>query len=214
MYQQLYKYLILNRKIFFPGIGSFIVEDIPSSIDEITRIIKPAQQTIRFFNNGENYFNQSLFSFLAKENNRTEDESESKFNIFIAQLKNYLRSNDVVLPSLGTLKKYDSEGELTFIPHQKNLTHSLPLISLPEELQGNKLKTDLQGSKLKTEQVITKVEKIIAEPIDVQAEEIEIITEEEAIEITNKKDNWWMYAIALAVVAAGGLFYYYFYYNT
>jgi nucleoid DNA-binding protein len=99
MYKYLYKYLVLNNKISFPGIGNFVVENVPSSIDEITHIIKPGQQIVHFSNTGENNFNHSLFSFLAKEQNQTETESENKFNVFIAQLKNYLRLNDVVLPA-------------------------------------------------------------------------------------------------------------------
>jgi hypothetical protein len=205
MYKELYKYLVLNKKIYFPGIGSFVLADIPSSVDEITHIIKPGQQVIRFSINEESSFNYSLFSFIAKERNQTESESENKFNIFIAQLKNYLRSNDVVLPLLGTLKKYTSEEGITFVPQQKNIKHLFPLIGLTQELKvAEKKEVHIPQPK--------PVAQLVVEP-EPQVEEAELVVEEEAAPAIKKhKDSWWIYAIALTLVAATGLLYYYLYY--
>lgn len=201
MYKELYKYLVLNKKISFPGIGSFVVEDIPSSVDEATHILKPGQQVVRFSNNGESYFNQSLFSFLAKERNQTETESENKFNAFVAQLKNYLRANDVVLPSLGTLKKYNSNEGVTFVPQQKNIKHLFPLIGISTELKIAEKKETQISPAGEVSQMATERQQI----------KEAVITEEE-ISKTRKKDYWWIYAIVLTLAAAGSLLYYYLYY--
>lgn len=201
MYKELYKYLVLNKKIFFPGIGSFVVEDIPSSVDDVTHILKPGQQVIRFSNNGESYFNQSLFSFLAREKNQTETEVESKFDVFVAQLRNYLRSNDVILPLLGTLKKYSSEEGVTFVSHPKNIKHLFPLIGISTELKiAEKKATEISP--------IEEVNQISTAPQQIE----ETVIAEEEVPKTSKKDYWWIYAIVLTLAAAGSLLYYYLYY--
>ena len=198
MYQKLYKYLVLNKRIFFPGIGSFFIEEIPSSIDDGTQIIKPSQQTIYFLDEDDDKFQSDklLFSFLAKENNKPETECKDEFNNFIEQLKTSLNSNnDVVLPQIGILKKSSIHEGFTFFPQHKNLKNIFPLITLSKQTKIEKLKGKTVAPK--------------KEVIDTVA-----VSAKEEQEQTPKKDYWWVYATILALAAIAGLLYYYFFYLT
>jgi hypothetical protein len=188
-----------------------MVEDVPSSMDEATHILKSGQQIIRFSNSDDNNFNHSLFSFLAKKYNQTEAEAENKFAALMTRLKNHLQENDLVLPALGTLKKIGNDEKIVFVSQQKNINRLFPLIGLPGELKVSAQKKEEPVIAPPPQAIIPPPTIVSQQPME---EKLMPVKEEETVVLNKKrKDSWWMYAIVLMLLAAAGLLYYYLYYQ-
>ena len=48
MYEFLYQYLTLNKKLSFPGIGEFAIEQEPARINFSEKLLYPAEHVVKF----------------------------------------------------------------------------------------------------------------------------------------------------------------------
>jgi len=113
MYQDLYEYLILNKQLNVPGIGTFLLERKPAGTDVVHRQISPPLYTIVLYqNNG--IPTKKFFYWLADRLNIHYHEAIVRFNGFTYELKNQvLAGNKVSWDRLGILSKGMS-GEIRF----------------------------------------------------------------------------------------------------
>jgi hypothetical protein len=113
MYQHLYEYLILNKQLNVPGIGTFLLERKPAGTDVIHRQISPPVYTISLMpNNGTP--TKRFFYWLAGRLKVHYHEAIVRFNGFTYELKNEILSgNNIAWDHVGTLTKGMS-GEIKF----------------------------------------------------------------------------------------------------
>ncbi len=190
MYQFLYKYFILNKKISLPEIGNFYLNEIPAKIDFVAQNLKAPEQIVQFTR--ENLaVDQKIFYFLSEEMNISEVEAIRKLNDFSRQIKHTEKGKAIELPGLGILTKNNND-EFQF-QSQVIAQKILPEISLNTPVITNAHLAELYGSG---------ETKIIAQ-------KAVPIPEEEKIQLKEQDDYWWVYAIILSIMGVGALLYYY-----
>lgn len=113
MYQDLYEYLILNKQLNVPGIGTFLLERKPAGTDVIHRQIRPPVYTISLIqNNGTP--TKRFFYWLAERSKIHYHEAIVRFNGFTYEMKNQLLSgHKIIWEQVGTLSRGMS-GEIKF----------------------------------------------------------------------------------------------------
>ncbi len=189
MYGILYKYLILNNKIGFPGIGSFFIEAVPAKMDIVTSTLVAPGNFVNF-KADEVISDNRFYEYLSKEMRTSEIEAATQFTRFSHELKDYAMNDGVVLPGLGTLKK-SYEGSLSFYAETPANT-LLPEIKINNSVAVNANLIDVYDSgetKIITQEGIAPLEeKIVKE---------------------DNEDYWWVWAIILALCGLGALLYYY-----
>jgi hypothetical protein len=115
MYQDLYEYLVLNKKLNVPGIGTFLLERIPAGTDLTHRQVNPPGYTISLHHNNETPA-KKFFYWLADKLNIHYHEAIVRFNGFAYDLKNQVSSgNKITWNNVGILSK-GMAGEVRFEP--------------------------------------------------------------------------------------------------
>ncbi len=113
MYKDLYEYLILNKQLNVPGIGTFLLERKPAGTDVVHRQISAPAYTISLLPNSGTP-TKRFFYWLAGRLNVHYHEAIVRFNGFTYELKNHvLTGNNVTWDHVGTLSKGMS-GEIRF----------------------------------------------------------------------------------------------------
>lgn len=90
VYQPLYEYLVLQKSLSLPGIGTFVVERKPADFDFANKQINPPSYSISFKNGDETEPSKKLFNWLANALHTTELDAVMQFNQFNAELRNKL----------------------------------------------------------------------------------------------------------------------------
>ena len=78
MFQIFRKYLVLYKKLTLPGVGSFVVEDIPARLDFTNKTIYSPLSVIRFSLEVSS-FDRYFFYFLSQELHIDEISAIRKF---------------------------------------------------------------------------------------------------------------------------------------
>jgi nucleoid DNA-binding protein len=105
MYQDLYEYLVLNKQLSLPGIGTFHVERKPSETDFTHRQINPPAYSIALHPDNTTPA-KKFFFWLADKWNLQYHEAIVRFNSFAFDLKNQVLSgNKVTWTNVGTLSR-------------------------------------------------------------------------------------------------------------
>jgi hypothetical protein len=113
MYQHLHEYLVLNKQLSVPGIGTFFLERKPAGTDLIHRRINPPAYTITLHHSSATPA-KKFFYWLAEKLNIHYNEAIVRFNGFAFDLKNRVTSGDkVIWDNVGILTK-GMAGELKF----------------------------------------------------------------------------------------------------
>lgn len=185
MYQYLYKYFALHKKLAIPGIGTFAVENENPGIDFAEKLIYPSKQHI-IYKADNTVPERKLFNFLAAHLQTDEVNAIRKFNDYAVDLKEELNANGtVILPGIGklmmqiynsyTFKEEERISFFTSLPAErvirKNAEH---FIRVGEE---ERTSTEMQ-EQLNHEHV--------------------------------KKDIWWLYALVLGIIGFAAIAYNYF----
>src|ERR1044071_2341984 len=126
MYSDLYEYLVLNKRLSVPGIGTFLLERKPAVTDLTHRQINSPAYTISLDHSNETPA-KKLFYWLADKLNIHYHEAIVRFNGFAYDLKNQVSSgNKISWDNIGTLSKGMS-GEIRFEPALKDHRFDSPV---------------------------------------------------------------------------------------
>ena len=113
MYQDLYEYLVLNKQLSIPGIGTFLLERKPAGTDITHRQITPPLFSIRLDTTSETPA-KKLFYWLAAKLHIHYHEAIVRFNSFSYDLKQQVMAgNKITWQGVGTFSKAIS-GEIRF----------------------------------------------------------------------------------------------------
>lgn len=105
MYRELYQYLILNKQLNLPGIGTFLVEKKPADFDIADKMVRSPAFTISLLS-GNTIPSKNFFSWLGSRLAVNEREAVIRFNDFLFDLKKQLSSGGKLEWSgIGTLSK-------------------------------------------------------------------------------------------------------------
>lgn len=86
MYPELYSYLIYNKSLHLPGIGSFILNRKPAEADFINKCIHPPVFSV-VLQTGNEKPSSKFYTWLAATFNISEKEAIIRFNDFVFDLK-------------------------------------------------------------------------------------------------------------------------------
>ena len=113
MYNELYEYLVLNRQLNVPGIGTFLLEKRPAETDISHRQINASAYTVTLMQ-GNSAPAKKLFHWLADKLHIHYNEAIVRFNGFAYDLKSQVLSgNKIKWDNVGTLSKGIS-GDIKF----------------------------------------------------------------------------------------------------
>ena len=186
MFQIFRKYLVLYKKLTLPGVGSFVVEDIPARLDFTNKTIYSPLSVIRFSLEVSS-FDRYFFYFLSQELHIDEISAIRKFTDISYQLQRQLNSEGIAeLPGIGTLRK-EFEQTYTFHPAY-SLQEYFPDVVAERVVRKNSSHTVRVGEDDRSSE-----------------EMLELLADEENV----RNDRWWLYAILLAASGIGALIYYY-----
>jgi len=193
MFELFYKYLILNNQASLPGIGSFLVEQIPASMDfENKKLIPPSQKIS--LNNTENVEEVLSFqSFLNQELNIDNNQSWQKLTAFTENIQTQILSNgSLELPNIGKLAKNINGGFTLNTSNSADNKQALTDLWINKSQAANTNFMDVYSDTMPT---------IIRRDNFVENNNVFINKESE--------DYWWVWAIVLAIMGLGALLYYY-----
>jgi hypothetical protein len=89
MQELLYRFLIRNKQISFPGIGTIQVQVQPAAADVANRSFVPRHYSF-VFEQGRETASKKMFSWLAAAGGITDREAVIRFNDFIFDMKKQL----------------------------------------------------------------------------------------------------------------------------
>lgn len=180
-------YLLQNKSISIPGLGTIYVERLPAQSDFVNRQLLSPTSHFRF----DKYFDapgKEFFAYLAAKKNIEDYEAIKLYNEWALELRNSLSSDKpTLLEGMGTLKR-DVSGDVVFEPDGPPNTYCVP-VSAHRIIRSNTSHTMIVGDK-----ELTNVE----------------MTDYLHEEVHREKASWWIYAlIAGAIALAAILFHFY-----
>lgn len=189
MYELLYKYLILNKKLGLPGVGNFYMESVPAKMDFVAGTLTAPKKIVNF-DQDNTTAETGFYEYLIREMKLSELEVVHRLNRFGQLIRQAALKDGINLPGIGSLKT-NSAGNITFYPETK------PSFLLPEIDLDNSVAS---GSNLINVYDSGETKIILQEKPH---------PEEAKIEMKSEEDYWWVYAIILALCGLGALLYYY-----
>lgn len=115
MFEVLNSYLVQNKSISIPGLGTIYVERIPARYDFVNRSILPPAYQFRF----DKYFDapdKEFFTYLASEKKIADFEAIKIYNEWAYEFRSRIRGEETVTwEGVGVLQQ-DPSGEIHFEP--------------------------------------------------------------------------------------------------
>lgn len=191
MTEALTSYLLQHKSISIPGLGTVYIERIPAQTDFINKQILPPSYHFRF----DKYFDapdKEFFTYLAQQKDIADYEAIKWYNEWAYELRNRLRTDEVVeWKGVGMLKK-DMSGDIVFeaagaIPSPQQPAPAVRVI------HSNTQHTMLVGDREVTREIA--------------AEEPGMELPEEA---PAEKSLWWIYALIIAAIALSAIFFHFY----
>ncbi len=184
MYSFLYNYLVLHKKLYLPGIGSFSVDYSPARLDFVSKVIYPLQPVINF-NDEETEEDRAVIQHLSNSMHTSELEAATALQQFTQNVNSQLNHNgSVSLPGLGLLSKNEDGYKFD----AKNpVTDLLPELVAERVVRKNAAHFVRVGEDEKT------------------SEQMHHYMQEEVV-VTKK---WWIPAAILGVIGIAALIFYY-----
>lgn len=183
-------YLLQNKSISIPGLGSMYIERIPAQTDFVNKRILPPDYHFRF----DKYFDapdKEFFAYLAQQMNRADYEAIKWYNEWAYDLRNRIRDGEEVeWKNVGVLKK-DVTGEIVF-------EAAGAIDTLQEPAPANRVihshaqHTMLVGDHEVVREFTTDDPEYV--PIDTYVE----------------KESWWLYALIIAAIALSVIFFHFY----
>jgi hypothetical protein len=178
MFNVLNNYLFQHKSISVPGLGTIYLEMLPAQNDALGKNIMPPAYHFRF----DKYFDapdKDFFLHIAAEKNIPDYEAIKWYNEFSYELRNKIRHEEKAeWEGVGVLKK-DDEGNIVF-----ESTAGTPafLQPVPADFVNH---NNAELSSLAQERETNGSVPELSYPEDIPAE----------------KNNWWIYALAVAALA-------------
>lgn len=201
MYNSLYKYLIFNKKMVIPGIGSFTVEHIPGRLDFLNKQLHSPMSVIRFSMDKNAIPEKSVYEFLAEDLAISEIDAIKQFNDLSFYLKDELsKGREGALPGIGKLKKEFGES-YSFHPEQSVKQY------FPDTVAERVVRKDATHDVKVGESVRSSNEMKKRLQKDEEPDREVAVSNDSSAEPHH--DKWWLYATILAIVALIALIYYF-----
>jgi nucleoid DNA-binding protein len=182
-----YKYLILKGQGSIPGIGTFSVQRQPSQSNYESKTFSPPAVQIDF-KHGNAVADKHFYDFVADEKQIDEVEAIRLFSEYAYNLKNEVDENrSISLGDMGVLKQTGS-GEL-FFTNKTAVQYFPPVIA---------------------ERIIREtIVPLITENYIQNSDDVHPLMNTEIETGTSSKDDWWIYAIIIAILSIAAIVYYY-----
>lgn len=184
MVQLIKTYLLQNRSISIPGLGTIYVERTPAQTDFVNRQLLPPSYHFRF----DRYFDapgKDFFTFLAARKNVEDYEAIKLYNEWALQLRNSIGSEEFTpIDGVGALKR-DHSGDIVFEPTGAQYSFSPP-VHAERIIRSNAKHTMIVGDRELTNVEMT----------------------DYLQESASRKLSWWVYAAIIAAVAIAAIIIY------
>ena len=155
MHEALFRFLIKNKQISLPGIGTIVLRTHPAESEFVNRSFRPPSYTFSF-EKVNNASSEKLISWIAKAENVDVREAELQLNDFLSHLKHRLESGKkAIWNGVGTFHK-DDTGEINF-EATKNELPFLEEVVAEKVLRENAEHTMLVGEIEKTSTQMTEI---------------------------------------------------------
>jgi hypothetical protein len=186
MVQLVRTYLLQNKSISIPGLGTIYVERIPAQSDFVNHQLLPPSYHFRF----DKYFDapgKEFFTWLAAKKNIEDFEAIRLFNEWSLQLRNSIGMEDSsILEGVGVLRR-DASGDIIFEASPLPQTFHVPVPAqriIRTNTKHNMLVGDKEVSNIEMSGYLHEVHK--------------------------EKASWWIYALIIAAAALTAIFFHYF----
>ena len=178
MVQLIRTYLLQNKSISIPGLGTIYVERIPAQTDFVNRQLLPPSYHFRF----DKYFDapgKEFFTFLAAKKSVEDYEAIKLYNEWAMQLRNNIGTDTgTPLQGVGSLKR-DGSGDIVFEATGAQQTFHVPV---PAE---RIIRTNAKHTMIVGDKEVTNVE----------------MSDYLHDGSRNRRSRWWIYAIIIALIA-------------
>lgn len=131
MYQPLYEYLVLQKSLSLPGIGTFVLERKPADFNFANKEINPPSYSIALKPADDTEPQKGFFNWLASALHTTELDAVMQFNQFNAELRNKLYA--------GTRFEWKGIGTLSKSPGGEILLEASPAVAEGPVLTANRV---------------------------------------------------------------------------
>jgi len=183
-------YLLQNKSISIPGLGSMYIERIPAQTDFVNKRILPPDYHFRF----DKFFDapdKDFFAYLAQQMNRADYEAIKWYNEWAYDLRNKIRDGQLVeWKNVGILKK-DTTGDIIFEPARA-------IVTLQDPAPANRvIHSHAQHTMLVGDHEVTR----------------EFSTEDPEYQEAGtfvEKESWWLYALIIAAIALSVIFFHFY----
>lgn len=183
----LYSYLLQNKSLSIPGLGTIYIERVPAQSDFVNRRLLPPSYHYRF----NKYFDapdKSFFSYLSAQKKMADYEAIRWYNEWAYELRTKIRTDKpVVLEKVGVLSK-DHSGEISFEADRPVPTY-LETVAAKRVIRTQAKHTVLVGDRELSNQ-----------------QAAEYLQEETVVE----KESWWIYALVLIAISLIILFFHFY----
>lgn len=182
MIQLIRTYLLQNKSISIPGLGTIYVERIPVQSDFVNRQLLPPSYHLRF----DKYFDapgKEFFTYIAARKKIEDYEAIRMYNEWALNLRASIGNNQIAaLEGMGTLKR-DFSGEVLFEAEGPLSTVS---VAVPAEriLRSNSKHNMVVGDR----------------------EYTNIEMNDYLNEVHREKISWWIYALIVAAISLVAIF--------
>jgi hypothetical protein len=117
MYDTLYQYLIFNRQLNLPGIGTIHLQRMPAQFDHTNSLLTPPQYSFRM-DTGNDKPSKKLFDWLSGSLGITEWDAIRMVNDFSFELKkNIGAAREIHWKNVGTVRRNET-GSIVIEPEQ------------------------------------------------------------------------------------------------
>ena len=177
MYSQLYQYLIQHKQLPVPGIGTFLLERKSAEIDFFNKKIDPPSYTVAL-DPGSHLPGQHFFKWLANALGISDREAIFRFNDFAFDMKKQIGDGHVInWNGIGTLNK--------------GLGGDVKLTPVATEIVFEKSVAAEKVIRENAEHMVR-----VGEDEKTSVEMTEMLSQKE-----EKKSQWWIYALTIALLS-------------
>jgi hypothetical protein len=182
MIQLIRTYLLQNKSISIPGLGTIYVERIPVQSDFVNKQLLPPSYHLRF----DKYFDapgKEFFTYVAARKKVEDYEAIKLYNEWALNLRNSIGNNQTAtLEGVGSLKR-DLSGDVVFEAEGELNTVS---VTVPAE---RIVRTNTKHNMLVGDREYTNVE-----------------MNDYLNEVHREKVSWWIYALIVAAISFVAIF--------
>lgn len=177
MYAELYQYLIWNKQLQVPGIGTFLLERRPAESDFRNKKMNSPVYAIALQSTGTPS-SKKFFSWLADALHISNHDAIIRFNDFAFDMKKQIAAGDIITwKGVGTLSK-GLTNEIQFAPTVNEFVFEQPVTA--EKVIREKAEHAVRVGE--QERTSTEMTQLLNQPAE-------------------KRSNWWAYALVAGLLA-------------